>query len=59
VCESRDDKGHVVLYDYQPEDSAGADLTQTCERNGGDRDGPRRTVEHYLSQVRVAWQPIL
>ena len=52
MCETRDDKGNAVLYDYQPEDGAGVDLTQAHERNRGDRDDPRRTANRYLKRIR-------
>ena len=33
ICESYDDKGNVVGYDYKTEDSTGVDLSQANERN--------------------------
>ena len=33
ICETRDDKGNAVVYEYKPEDGAGVDLTQANERN--------------------------
>src|SRR5436305_4341887 len=33
ICESYDDKGNAVLYEYVPEDGGGVDLTQAHERN--------------------------
>ena len=52
ICETRDDKGNAILYDYKPEDGAGVDLTQAHERNRGDRDDPRRTANRYLKRIR-------
>lgn len=52
ICESRDDKGNAVLYEYMPEDGAGVDLTTAHERNRGDRDDSRRTANRYLKRIR-------
>src|SRR5215207_2295459 len=52
LCETRDDKGNAVLYEYKPEDGAGVGLTQAHERNRGDRDDPRRKAERYLKRIR-------
>src|SRR5262245_41480776 len=41
ICETRDDKGNAVLYEYKPEDGAGVDLTRPHERNRGGRTDPR------------------
>ena len=52
ICETRDDKGNAVLYEYKPEDGAGVDLTRAHERNRGDRNDPRRTANRYLKRIR-------
>ena len=52
VCETRDDKGNAVLYDYTSEDGVGVDLTSAHERNRGDRNDPRRTANRYLKHIR-------
>lgn len=52
ICESRDDKGNAIVYEYKPEDGAGIDLNRTHERNRGDRDDPRRTANRYLKRIR-------
>ena len=52
ICETRDDKGNAILYEYKPEDGAGVDLTQAYERNRGGLDDPRRTANRYLKQIR-------
>ncbi len=52
ICETRDDKGNAVLYEYKPEDGAGVDLARAHERNRGDRDDPRRATNRYLKRVR-------
>jgi RHS repeat-associated protein len=51
ICETRDDKGNAVLYDYKPEDGVGVELTQAHERNRGDRTDPRRTSNRYLKHI--------
>jgi RHS repeat-associated protein len=52
ICETRDDKGNAVLYEYKAEDGAGADLTRVHERNRGAADDPRRTANRYLKHIR-------
>jgi RHS repeat-associated protein len=52
LCETRDDKGNAILYEYKPEDGAGVDLTRAHERNRGDRDDPRRKANRYLKRLR-------
>jgi hypothetical protein len=52
ICETRDDQGNGVLYDYKAENGDGVDLTQTHERNRGDRDDPHRTANRYLKHIR-------
>ena len=52
VCEVRDDKGNVVLYEYKAEDGEGVDLSVAHERNRGSRDDPRRRVNRYLKRIR-------
>jgi len=52
ICETRDDKGNVVLYDYKREDGAGVDLTRACERNRGDGADARRNANRYLKGIR-------
>jgi RHS repeat-associated protein len=60
ICESYDDKGNVIVYDYSPENSEGIALFQTHERNRSDiaRSGAR-----YLKRVkygnRSPYYPIL
>ena len=44
ICETRDDKGNAVLYNYKPEDGVGVDLGLAHERNRGDRTDQRRTA---------------
>ena len=52
ICESRDTKGNVVLYEYKTEDGKGADLCNLHERNRGDANDPRRTANRYIKKVR-------
>jgi len=52
ICETRDDKGNGVLYDYKAEDGVGVDLTRVHERNRGDLDDPRRGANRYLKHIR-------
>jgi RHS repeat-associated protein len=52
LCETRDDKGNAVLYDYKPEDGAGVHLMYAHERNRGDRNDLRRTANRYLKRIR-------
>ena len=56
ICETRDDKGNAVLYDYKPEDGAGVDLTRAHERNRG---AARRSAPHGqpLPQAHPLRQP--
>src|SRR5271165_518130 len=48
ICESYDDKGNVVSYEYKAEDSEGVDLTQVHERN---RSDATRSANRYLKSV--------
>jgi hypothetical protein len=52
ICETRDDKGNAVLYQYKAEDGAGVDLAQANERNRGSRADPRRAANRYLKRIR-------
>src|SRR6266540_1886961 len=48
ICETRDDKGNAVLYEYKPEDGAGVDLARVHQFNRGAPTDPRRTANRYL-----------
>ena len=50
ICESYDDKGNVVAYQYKPEDSEGIDHTSVYERN-------RTAATRAANMVRAALQP--
>ena len=52
ICETRDDKGNTLLYEYKPEDGAGVVLTEAHERNRGDRNDLRRKTNRYLKCIR-------
>lgn len=46
ICQSHDDKGNAIVYDYVPEDGANVDLSQAHERNRA------RTAARYLKRIR-------
>jgi hypothetical protein len=52
ICETRDDRGDAVVYEYKPEDGAGVDLAAAHERNRGARDDPRRATNRHLKRIR-------
>jgi RHS repeat-associated protein len=52
ICETRDDKGNAVVYDYKSEDGIGVDLMQVHERNRGDQNSPLRKANRYLKRIR-------
>ncbi len=52
ICETRDDRGNAIVYEYKPEDGAGIDLTRAHERNRGVRNDPRREVNRYIKRIR-------
>ncbi len=49
ICQSYDDKGNILIYDYKGEDSGGLDLSQANEHNRSDKT---RKVQRYLKGVR-------
>jgi hypothetical protein len=54
TCQSYDDKGNLIVFDYKQEDSAGIDLAQQHERNRTDnaRAINSRSVNRYLKRIR-------
>jgi len=52
ICETRDDKGNAMVYDYKAEDGAGVDVGLAHERNRGDRDDARRAANRYPKRIR-------
>ncbi|HZF37508.1 MAG TPA: SpvB/TcaC N-terminal domain-containing protein, partial [Blastocatellia bacterium] len=60
ICESYDDKGNVIVYDYAPENSDGVALSQAHESNrtDGARSG-NRYLKHIKYGNRAPYYPIL
>ncbi len=52
ICETRDDKGNAVIYEYKPEDRTDLDMTQAHERNRGEPDSPLRKVNRYIKHIK-------
>ena len=50
ICETRDDKGNAIVYEYKGEDSVDLDVSQAHERNRWDRD-KGSTANRYLKHV--------
>ncbi len=48
ICESHDDKGNVIAYQYKPEDSDNVDIAQA---NEGNRTDLTRSANRYLTHV--------
>ncbi len=49
ICESYDDKGNAIYYEYAPENSAGIDLSQA---NEGNRKDKSRSSNRYLKRIK-------
>ena len=49
LCESYDDKGNAIRYEYKPEDSADIDLSAVQEVN---RNSAIRSVQRYLKCIK-------
>jgi RHS repeat-associated protein len=49
ICESHDDKGNAIQYEYKPENSDGVDLSAAHERN---RTTATRGTNRYLKRLR-------
>ena len=52
LCESRDDKGNVILYEYKSENGIGIDLSLPSEANRGGREDDRRETNRYIKHIR-------
>ena len=52
ICETRDDKGNAILYEYKPEDGVSVDLARLHERNRGARDDGQRAANRYLKRIK-------
>ena len=48
ICQSYDDKGNVIAYEYKTEDSTAVDVSQVNERN---RSAATRSANRYLKRV--------
>ncbi len=59
ICETRDDKGNAIVYEYKAEDGSGVDVTQAHERNRSDRNDSRRTANRYLKHILYGNQTTL
>jgi RHS repeat-associated protein len=53
ICESYDDKGNAIRYDYKSEDSAGISLAQVHERN---RTVESRSANRHLKRIQYGNQ---
>jgi len=49
ICQSYDDKGNAIIYEYEEEDSHGVDLSQANERN---RTARTRSANRYLKRIK-------
>jgi Salmonella virulence plasmid 65kDa B protein len=54
ICETRDDKGNAVIYEYKFEDGKLIDLAQAHERNRSDGDDKDRlrSANRYLKRIK-------
>ena len=51
ICETRDDKGNAIVYEYKSENGIGVTLSQVHERNRGTLGDPRRSANRYLKRI--------
>lgn len=49
ICESHDDKGNVIAYEYAPENSANVDRSRVNEVNRGEKS---RTANRYIKRIK-------
>jgi RHS repeat-associated protein len=49
ICESYDDKGNAIVYEYHKEDSAGVDLSAVHEKNRSEKS---RSANRYLKRIK-------
>jgi hypothetical protein len=54
ICESHDDKGNVILFDYAREDSRNVDAARANERN---RSAATRSANRHLQRIRYGNTP--
>ncbi len=52
ICESRDDKGNAVVYEYRAEDGTDVALDRAHERQRGGANDPSRTANRYVERIR-------
>ena len=52
ICETRDDKGNGIVYEYVGENSVAIGLSHANEANRGDADSPLRTANRYIKRIR-------
>ena len=53
ICESYDDKGNAILYEYKSEDSVKVDISQVNEKN---RTDETRRASRYLKRIKYCNQ---
>jgi len=54
ICESYDDKGNAIVYEYREEDSAGVDLSAVHEKNRSEKG---RSANRYLKRIKYGNLP--
>lgn len=54
ICQSYDDKGNAIVYEYVPENSAGVDLSLVHEKN---RTPGNREANRYLKRIKYGNLP--
>jgi hypothetical protein len=58
ICESHDDKGNAIIYEYKAEDSIGIDSSQVHEKN---RNDLTRSTNRYIKRIkygnRIPYRP--
>src|SRR5262245_57512780 len=52
ICETRDDKGNGIVYEYAGENAVNVDLSQVNEANRGDAGSLLRTANRYIKLIR-------
>ena len=52
ICETRDDKGNGIVYEYVGENSVDVDLSQVSEANRGEVNSPLRTANRYIKHIK-------
>jgi Salmonella virulence plasmid 65kDa B protein/Insecticide toxin TcdB middle/N-terminal region/Insecticide toxin TcdB middle/C-terminal region len=52
ICQSYDDKGNAIVYEYAAENSDNVNLAQPQESNRGGVDSKLRTAQRYLKRIK-------